>query len=311
VTISISNPATSPLVTSLTAPLNLQISGAGRVTPDLNGDLLEVGKTYKLKAIPAPGQVFSGWEGISSDASVLSFVMQTNLALVAKFIPNPFPVARGNYAGLIANSNSVTPVNSGYFNLTVSGSGAFSGKLLLAGYRHSFRGHLDLAGNAVVSVRRTTSGPLTVAFHVNLANNTDQVLGSLSNGRWTSGLAGDRNVFSSRANPAAQAGSREFVLERAEDNAAAASGSSKISPSGATRVRGELSDGRRFSTGSLLAKNGDCPFYLSLNRGSEVVIGWLNFPAGQAPVANGTVLWVKTGTNSFASTLHATAAPGQ
>jgi len=293
----------------VTATLTIQTNGVGIVHPDLNGRLLEVGKTYTVRAVPGPGQVFAGWEGSSAETPVLNFVMQTNLTLVARFIPNPFPTVRGNYAGLMANTNGVTPGNSGYFNLTVSASGAFTGKILLAGNRHSFRGHLDLAGDAVVTVRRTTSNPLTLTFHVNLSNCTDEAVGYLSDGYWTSALTGDRNVFNSRANPASQAGLRSFVLERAEDNAAAASGSSKISASGSTQVRGALSDGRRFSTGSILAKNGDCPFYLSLNRGAEVVIGWLNFPAGQGPVASGTVLWVKTGTNSFAATLRASAAP--
>jgi hypothetical protein len=211
----------------------------------------------------------------------------------------------------MANTNGVTPANSGYFNLTVSSSGAFTGKLLLAGSRHSFHGHLDLSGTAVVLVNRTGSTPLKVNVHVNLATPTDEVVGSVSDGRWVSALSGDRNVFNSHVNPATQAGSRAFVLERAEDNVSAASGSSRISLGGSTNVRGILSDGRRFGAGSILAKNGDCPFFLSLNRGNEVVIGWLNFPAGQGPVANGTVLWVKSGTNSFAATLRATGAPGQ
>src|SRR5262249_37071260 len=111
----------------------------------------------------------------------------------------------------------------------------------------------------------------------------------------------------SLTNPARQAGTRSFVLERADDNARAATGLSRINLNGSTRVRGTLADGRLFATSSLLAQNGDCPFYLSLNRGSEVVIGWLNFSAGQSPTASGTVFWVRTGTNSFAATLQAVA----
>jgi hypothetical protein len=82
-----------------------------------------------------------------------------------------------------------------------------------------------------------------------------------------------------------------------------------IHRSGATRVRGKLSDGRVFSAGSLLAKNGDYPFYLSLNHGNELVIGWLNFPPTNAPTASGTVLWVRNGTNGFAATLQAASTP--
>jgi hypothetical protein len=70
-----------------------------------------------------------------------------------------------------------------------------------------------------------------------------------------------------------------------------------------------LDDGRAFGAGSSLARNGDYPFYLSLNRGQEIVIGWLNFPAAGTPTASGTVLWVRSGTNSFAATLQAASAP--
>ena len=145
-----------------------------------------------------------------------------------------------------------------------------------------------------------------MALRVDLTNGTDQVTGALTDGTWTSNLHGDRNVFDSLANPAAQAGERSFVLERAEnEKTTAASGLSKIGITGKTLVRGNLEDGRKFLAGSSLAKNGDCPFYLSLSGGGEVIIGWLNFPADGGALANGNVIWVKTGTNGFASSLQA------
>src|SRR5262249_27944483 len=104
-------------------------------------------------------------------------------------------------------------------------------------------------------------------------------------------------------------GYRAFVLERADDLAlTAATGAGTISTSGAARIRGKLADGRSFSTSTTLAKNGDCPLYLSFNHGTEVVIGWLNFPSGPTPAADGTVFWMKSGTNGFAATLRATSA---
>jgi len=119
----------------------------------------------------------------------------------------------------------------------------------------------------------------------------------------------DRNVFDARLNPAEQAGSRSFVLEKAEPTPSdAASGISRIRPGGSTRVRGRLADARPFAAASTLAKNGDYPFYLSLKRGSEVLIGWLNFPAGEQ-LSGGTVLWVNTGIDAFATALRVSSAP--
>ena len=175
---------------------------------------------------------------------------------------------------------------------------------MLAGTRHGFHGRFDLNGDAVITILRGTLSPLHARLHLDLGGLTDKVSGTLSDGNWTSAMAGDRNVFSSQLRPAQQAGSRTLTLSRSDDTAAA-SGLSKIAVNGVTRVRGTLVDGRPFATASALSKSGDCPFYLSLNHGTEVVIGWLNFPIGQGPSANGTVLWVKSGTNSFAATLQA------
>src|SRR6185369_5888290 len=117
-------------------------------------------------------------------------------------------------------------------------------------------------------------------LQVDLTNGTDQVFGAVTDGSWVAELSADRNVFNARFNPAEQAGSRAFVLERTEPSTGdAASGVSRIRTGGATRVRGRLADARPFTTTSTLARNGDYPFYLSLKRGSEMLIGWLNFPA--------------------------------
>jgi len=289
------------------SPLIVRTKGSGSVSPQLNGVMLEIGKSYQVKAVPAKGQIFAGWEGVSSSAAVLTFIMQSNLTLVAHFLPSPFTAVKGRYNGLVANEPAVTPNNSGCFALNVTVSGQFSGQITMAGMRQGFSGQFDLNGEASISVRRNLQAPLAVNLQVDLTNGTDQVSGSVSDGQWTSALGGDRNIFNSLTNPARQAGDRSFVLQRADNQARAASGLSKVSLNGATRVRGILTDGRAFATASALAKNGDCPFYLSLNHGNEVVIGWLNFPIDQGPSASGTVLWVRTGTNSFAATLQAVA----
>jgi hypothetical protein len=151
---------------------------------------------------------------------------------------------------------------------------------------------------------------LALALHVDLSNGTDRVSGSLTDGAWASAVSGDRNVFNSRLNPAAQAGLRNFILERADNTTVEAGvGAGKISTSGAASVSGSLDNGTKFRTASMLAKNGDCPFYLSLGKGNEVVIGWLNFPKTDNPTATGTVLWVRSGTNTFSAQLQAASAP--
>jgi thermitase len=314
ISIAVTNLATPPPVVpppASTANLVVQTTGVGIVSPKLSGAQLQVGKTYTLRAKAGAGQVFAGWSGAASSSSTLTFVMQSNLVLTANFVPNPFLAVKGNYAGLAANADVVTPENSGYFGLTVGVSGAFSGKLLFAGGRYPFHGQLDLGGNAAVAVSRgKLSSPLMMKLHADLSNGTDRVSGSLTDGAWVSAVSGDRNVFNSRLNPPAQTGLRDFILQRADNTAVEAGvGAGKIAASGTTSVSGSLDNGTKFRTASLLAKNGDCPFYLSLSKGSEVVIGWLNFPRADNPTATGTVLWVKSGTNTFSAQLQAASAP--
>jgi hypothetical protein len=204
----------------------------------------------------------------------------------------------------------VLPDSSGCFTLAITAAGRFSGRVCLGGRRHGFSGRLDRAGGAGVSAKRGGLSPLTLTLRVDLENGSDEVVGSVTDGGWTSALTGDRNVFQRKLNPAPQAGARAFVLQQADNDAlTAAAGFGAIARSGKARVKGRLEDGRAFSAGSLLARNGDCPFYLSFKRGTEVLIGRLNFPAAPTPTASGTVLWVRTGTNAFAATLQATSAP--
>jgi hypothetical protein len=287
-------------------PLSAQANGYGIIRPNLDGEMLEIGKVYSMKAVPGRGQVFAGWSGVESESPVMSFSMKSNLALVANFVPTPFLPVKGSYAGLIAGTNGVLPGNSGSFVLTVTALGQFTGKLRLAGRSHGFRGRFNRAGETIVSVNRGRLSPVTLTMRVDMTNGTDQVSGSVTDGSWESEASGDRNVFNARLNPARQAGSHAFILQQVDDPSnTAAAGFSAIKQNGKTKVKGRLQDGRAFSASTVMAKDGDCPFFLSLSRGSEVVIGWLNFPVSSTPSASGTVLWVRTGTDAFAATLKA------
>ncbi len=307
---NVSSEVSRTLTYVVMTPLVVQTNGWGRVTPNLDGRPLEIGRLYAIRAVPGPGQAFAGWNGVLSPWPVLNFMMQSNLLLVADFVPSPFPAAKGSYAGLMADTNGVLPDNSGYFTISMTGSGPFTGKLFVGGKGYGFHSRFDVAGDAALTVKRGKLNPVALAFHVDLTNGTGQVIGSATDGGWASELAGNRAGFNAKSNPALQAGSRAFILERADDTAVtAATGSSVISRGGRARVKGRLDDGRAFSAASVLARDGDYPFYLSLRQGNEVVIGWLNFPAAPAPDASGTVLWVRSGTSTFAAALQAASAP--
>lgn len=304
------NPPAPPITNSIsTGTVSIQIVGLGRVVPDLNGKPLQIGKTYTVRAQPSSGQVFAEWDGLGriSPLPTLTFVMTSNLTLAAQFVASPFPIAAGHYAGLIANPEGVQSESAGYIALTVRHSGAFSGKVLLGGTHYGFVGQFNSTGDSLLSLRRHFVGPLTVSLHVDVTNGTDQISGSVSDGAWTSEIAGNRNVFSPQWNPAPQTGLRSFTLQQLDNASNTAEGLSRISAGGSVSVHARLGGGQRFVTSSALAKNGDYPFYVSFHRGAEVVIGWLNFPASAQPAAGGSVVWLNIGTNAFARSLEVSA----
>ena len=77
------------------APLVVQIEGLGKTTPDLNGQWLELGKTYSMTAVPAAGFVFKNWTdqggGVLTNGRTLRFAMQPNLVVSANFTDTAKP----------------------------------------------------------------------------------------------------------------------------------------------------------------------------------------------------------------------------
>ncbi|MFA6544283.1 MAG: Ig-like domain-containing protein, partial [Limisphaerales bacterium] len=68
------------------AVIRVYATGAGRISPDLNGAELDVGQTYTIEAQPSRGAVFLGWTGsIETNSPVLRFVMRTGTVLSANF----------------------------------------------------------------------------------------------------------------------------------------------------------------------------------------------------------------------------------
>lgn len=290
-----------------TATLRIAVIGDGRVGPALDGRALEIGKTYTVRAKAGKDQIFAGWEGIESNAATLTFTMRKDLELTARFVPSPFVNLAGNFQGLIAGPNGVTPESSGAFTLTLNRLGGFSGKLQLAGRSHGFRGQFDLQGQASITVLRQQAAPVRLDLTLDLANGGTQISGQVGSGGWSSELRGNRNLFNPVYNPAPQAGYVNFVLEgESPQPTTVATGANKISTGGNAAARGTLQDGRKFARAAALSHQGDFPFYLSLASGQEVVIGWVNFSAQSTAAASGTVVWARSGTNAFATTLQAT-----
>ena len=73
------------------AVMTVQTNGAGTIKPNYNGQVLEIGKSYKMTAKAAYfGSAFTDWTygiggSVAASKTSITFVMQTNLVLTANF----------------------------------------------------------------------------------------------------------------------------------------------------------------------------------------------------------------------------------
>jgi len=92
----------------ISAPLTVQINGGGTVTPNFNGVLLEIGKTYSMTAQAGAGSSFVNWTGdLTTTDTTLTFVMQSNLTFVANFtdtIPPTLTIVSPAKSGHVSNA---------------------------------------------------------------------------------------------------------------------------------------------------------------------------------------------------------------
>lgn len=101
------------------ATLTVQINGGGTVTPDLNGALLEIGRTYSITAQPGANCAFVSWTGsLPTNSPTLTFVMASNLTFTANFtdpvaptVAITFPKNGGNVSNAVFTATGTAADN--------------------------------------------------------------------------------------------------------------------------------------------------------------------------------------------------------
>src|SRR5262249_17039406 len=74
--------ASTPVFFVVPSPLTLTSTGSGRTTGPTNGQVLEVGRGYKLTATAGATFLFSHWSGdLLVSNAILNFIMQSNMVL--------------------------------------------------------------------------------------------------------------------------------------------------------------------------------------------------------------------------------------
>jgi len=292
------------VLSGLTSPLTVNIHGQGTVTPDLNGQALQVGNTYVITATPAAGFAFSGWTGgVTSSVARLSFVMQTDLVLEANFVRNLFPPANQTYNGLffVDDENAgVQHDSSGSFSFVLAKTGKYSGSLQLAGKRLAMSGQFTQDGTATNTVKRPGTNALTLELTLD-QDNAGRVEGRLINpvAGWVAELQGDAAPVFSGTNASPYRGKYTLILtgEDEEDEAGFGTGFGTVTvdPKGKLKFAGTLADGTPVTQSVSVSADGMWPLYVALYGGKGSILSWVTVSTNAAPADSlyGELSWIK------------------
>jgi hypothetical protein len=270
-------------------------SGEGTLVPNLKSNAFLEGKKYTLTAIAARGWVFSNWvsNGMAvSAATRYTFQVESNLAVQANFVPNPFIPVMGTYHGLFYAATNEDEESSGSIVADVTSTGFYTARICKGALSYSFSGDFSLTGAAFKTIARQGLNPLTVELQLDLTNGP--MTGSVSDGNWTADLEAFPAIYSA-ANHAPQAGRYTMLLPGSDDASNQPGGNGfatvTVNDLGYVSLNGTLGDGTPVITSSTVCSQGQWPFYVPLYAGKGSALGWLSF-TNNGDIA-GQISWFK------------------
>lgn len=275
--------------------LSVRRNGRGTIKPQLDGELLTVGKTYTIAAVPASDEVFVRWSrGATSSIPNITFVMTSNLVLEVTFTNNPYLERKGLYNGLFYEVAEVHSHSSGSISLTPTERGTYTGKLRIGAANYSLSGTLDLGQKGTNTIIRKGTNALTV--ELDFGSSSNQVVGRVTDGTWEAPLMADRNLFNAKTNPCAFAGNYTLILPGQDASADGPEGDGfgtvKVDANGLASLTGTLADGTKFSSKTPISTLGQWPVYAALP--GATIISWMTFADRPTDDLTGLLSWIKT-----------------
>jgi uncharacterized repeat protein (TIGR03803 family) len=202
----------------------------------------------------------------------------------------------GTYEGLVMQSSSPSQASSGFISLALSKSGSFTARLTLGGVRSNFKGTFDTSGNSTNTVARKGLSSLQIVLQIlDVTNETDQIVGTVSDGVFTSDVLADLAVFS-KVNPSPWVGSYTFIMEPADDTDPTVPqgygyGTINVATTGSAQLRGVLGDGTKISSVAPVSAFGALPLYVSLYKNQGFCIAAVTIATNHTLTA--TANWFK------------------
>jgi hypothetical protein len=273
---------------------------------------VESGQQFKVTAVPKPGSVFNGWTASVNGNQLFTAVEETltfetlpNLVLEASFVPNPFPPVFGAYHGLISGDN---PAERGTFAISISNTGAFTGKVQIGALTLPLKG--KVLGSGYWQKKIVKGGKeYTVEFELKLGAGDDRLLeGTVTGGGLSAEIAADLKTWrKAKKNDAgnlatAYAGTYTAHIRRPQfpvgdppDGIGYAQIS--VSPLGVVKLLGKLGDGTPVKASTTLVQRNSgpvfFPLYIGLDKKRASFSGEILFAATANSDLAGTCTWQK------------------
>jgi hypothetical protein len=258
------------------------------------------GSNRNVTITPVTGQTGSANITISvsdqTDTTSTSFLLNVTSS-DTNVVTGPFVPASAVYNGLFYESDQVRETSAGFFTVSTTARGGYSGRIQLDGRHYSFSGKFADQGAATNSVSRGHESPLTLELQAGTGAQAGQIFGRLTDGTWVANLSGDRATFKARINPAPWAGNYTLILPGVDGDPTLPAGDGyatvRISTGGAASMAVALADGTKVTLSAPLSKSGLWPVYASLYAGQGSLLGWLAFTNRADDDLNGMLNWIK------------------
>jgi hypothetical protein len=284
---------------------------AGTITPNLNGQLLEIGRAYTMTAAALGSHRFLGWAYTTNihvppfdTNNTLTFVMTANLKLIARF-ETPFYHLAGTWSGLFGEptpdfrSSGFIAFNLPYTN-NVANNGYYAGRILLDGTHYDFHypsGFFDTSGHSHLVVPRPGKDPLVIDMDMDVVTYSSTLTGTMTTPDWTANLLMHRG-WTNVGNAEFRRYTMAFPPETGPTPSPTGWGVAATTngPYGIVHFLGYAADGAKINTPvTSVSENLQYPMYGQLYGTASTgykgsMWGWLTFSKNQ-PGVTGTLYW--------------------
>jgi hypothetical protein len=285
-----------------------------------NGNSLEIGRNYTLKALPDLNctctNITDGVGTVISNNTAFGgltarFRMCEGLVLNVNFITNPIIAAgvNGTYNGLFYEDAGVTEQTAGSIeNLIVGTNLSYAGLVITYGKPHVIAGKFDVNGDMTKTVSRAIYGRsnLVVSLHLDWeTNGTRQITGTISSTN-SAAVAWSAKATNDQAGQYSTGARYTMALPQgvgAPTTSPGGYGYGTItnfgvgSPlAGKMQLIGATADGAAIVKLMAVSKDANVPVNIPMYTNSGILFGWLNFTSGKP---TGNLNWIKTSPSLF------------